>query len=89
MSSPVVLIIGAGARVGAATADTFASAGYRVAVSSRTNKGANDKHQHFEFDATKPETMPDLFSRVHKALGIPQVVIYNGMHPRNQRYTTS
>lgn len=74
---PVALIIGAGSNVGKATAEAFAAAGYTVAVASRTAK-LDPKFKHFTFDASKPETVEDLFKDVRKVLGPPSVVIYNG-----------
>jgi NAD(P)-dependent dehydrogenase (short-subunit alcohol dehydrogenase family) len=75
---PTLLIIGAGSRVGQATADAFAAAGYTVAVASRSG---NIEPKHFTFDASKPETVRDLFSEVRRTTGIPSVVIYNGNIP--------
>ena len=77
---PTLLIIGAGSRVGQATADAFAAAGYTIAVASRSGK-IGSKYKHFTFDASKPETVRDLFSEVRRTTGIPSVVIYNGMVP--------
>lgn len=76
---PTVLIIGSGSNVGHATASIFASAGYKVAVASRSAKNPEDSaFSHFLFDATKPETVPELFDSVRKSVGLPSVVIYNG-----------
>jgi NAD(P)-dependent dehydrogenase (short-subunit alcohol dehydrogenase family) len=79
---PVVLIIGAGAGVGQASLDTFAAAGYTVAVASRTKKLDSTKagFSFFEFDATEPTTVPSLFEKVNKDVGVPSVVIYNGIY---------
>lgn len=74
---PTALIIGAGARVGQATAEAFTNAGYSVAVASRSNK-VDSKYKHFPFDAAKPETTRDLFNKVEAELGHPSVVVYNG-----------
>ncbi|KJZ77085.1 hypothetical protein HIM_03406 [Hirsutella minnesotensis 3608] len=70
-----ILIIGAGPNIGLAIADTFSSAGYKVALASR-NK-ITDLYKHFPFDATKPETVPQLFDDVRRELGDPKVVVYN------------
>ncbi|CRG91251.1 hypothetical protein PISL3812_08299 [Talaromyces islandicus] len=72
-----VLIIGAGSGVGHAAAKTFAAAGYKVALASRTAKIQNPAFTHFVFDASKPDTVSGLFESVRKAVGIPSVVIYN------------
>lgn len=73
---PTVLIIGAGPNVGKACAETFAAAGYKVAVASRTQK-LDSKYRHYAFDASKPDTVPALFERVTADLDVPSVVIYN------------
>ncbi|KAI1640670.1 putative short chain type dehydrogenase [Biscogniauxia mediterranea] len=73
---PTVLIIGAGPRVGQASAEAFAAAGYEVAVASRTSK-LGPKYRHFVFDAYKSETVPALFEKVSAEVGVPSVVIYN------------
>lgn len=72
-----VLILGAGPRIGLATAETFAAAGYSVALASRSAKNTSP-YKHFAFDASKPESIPKLFADVRKAVGIPRVIIYNG-----------
>ncbi|KIW20278.1 hypothetical protein PV08_00853 [Exophiala spinifera] len=73
---PAALIIGAGSRVGKSTADAFAKAGYSIALASRSDKaGSPDKH--FTFDASKPETVKDLFNNDRKSIGVPSVVVYN------------
>ena len=76
---PTVLIIGAGSNIGHATADAFAEAGYQVAVASRSSKAALEKYQHFAIDASKADTLRDVFSSVKQTIGIPSVVIYNGV----------
>ncbi|KAI6080762.1 NAD(P)-binding protein [Hypoxylon rubiginosum] len=77
---PTVLIIGAGPNVGKACAETFAAAGYKVAVASRTQK-LDSKYRHYAFDASKPDTVPALFERVTADLDVPSVVIYNTYVP--------
>ncbi|KAI1452827.1 NAD(P)-binding protein [Annulohypoxylon moriforme] len=73
---PTVLIIGAGPRIGQASAEAFAAAGYQVAVASRKqNTSAN--HRYYAFDASEPAKVPALFEKVSADLGIPSVVIYN------------
>ena len=72
-----VLILGAGPRIGLATAETFAAAGYSVAIASRAANHTSS-YKHFVFDASKPESIPKLFADVRKAMGIPRVIVYNG-----------
>ncbi|TGJ79905.1 hypothetical protein E0Z10_g8851 [Xylaria hypoxylon] len=74
---PVALIIGVGAAVGSASAEAFAAAGYKVAVASRTQRLDSSKFPFFEFDAAEPTHVAALFEKVHKEVGIPDVVIYN------------
>lgn len=75
---PTVFIIGAGPNIGKASAEVFSAAGFQVALASRTNKvGGN--YRHYTFDATKPDDLPAIFDQVWKDLGIPSVVIYNGI----------
>ncbi|ETS79152.1 hypothetical protein PFICI_09005 [Pestalotiopsis fici W106-1] len=72
-----ILIIGAGPNIGLATAMIFASAGYQVAIASRTK--TSDSYKHFFFDASKPETVPQLFAEIRKEFGDPKVVVYNAV----------
>ncbi|KAH8677747.1 putative short-chain dehydrogenase [Xylariales sp. PMI_506] len=75
---PTVLIIGAGPNIGSAAAETFAGAGYKVALASRsTPENPSTSFKHFTFDASKPETTEALFDAVRSSLGDPSVVIYN------------
>lgn len=71
-----VLIIGAGPNIGLSTAKIFASAGYKVAIASRSK--TSESYKYYSFDASKPETVSQLFAEVRKDLGDPSVVIYNG-----------
>lgn len=85
---PTALVIGAGPNIGQATAEAFANAGYAVAVASRSSK-LGPKFKHFPFDATKPETVRDLFNQVEAALGHPSVVVYNGIPVQAQSSSSS
>ena len=79
-ASPVVLILGAGARVGAAVAERFANNGYKVAVVSRKGTGSlnSDGYLSLKADFSKPETVTPVFEAIkaefHTA---PSVVVYN------------
>lgn len=70
------MILGAGPRVGRATAEKFANAGYNVAVASR-KQALDPAFPWFVFDGSKPERMESLFDEVKNAVGIPSVVIFN------------
>ncbi|KAI0205216.1 hypothetical protein F4808DRAFT_456213 [Astrocystis sublimbata] len=74
---PVALIIGVGSKVGTASAEAFAAAGYEVAVASRTQRLDSTRFPFFEFDAAEPANVPKLFEGVHQSIGVPEVVIYN------------
>jgi hypothetical protein len=77
---PVVLILGAGPRVGAAVAKKFASIGYKVAIASRTGSGTkNDSgFLSLQADFSKPETVPPLFEAIKTEFNAaPSVVVYN------------
>lgn len=79
-SSPVILIFGAGANTGLATAKKFAKEGYKVAGVSRNPsaelKAATDLL--VSADLTAPETVEAAFEKVTKELGVPHVVVYSG-----------
>lgn len=91
-SSPVILIFGAGANTGLASAKKFAKQGYKVAAVSRNPsaelKAATDLI--VPADLTDPKTVEAAFERVAKDLGVPHVVVYSGEflsrepRPRNQ-----
>ncbi len=79
-ATPVVLILGAGPRVGAAVAKRFASIGYKVAIASRTGSGTRNDSGFLSLraDFSKPETVPPLFEAVKTEFKTaPSVVIYN------------
>jgi len=76
----VVLILGAGPRVGASVAEKFASIGYQVALASRSGSGSKtDKgFLSLKADFTKPESIPALFQAVKTEFhSAPSVVVYN------------
>lgn len=79
-SSPVILIFGAGANTGIATAKKFTKEGYKVAAVSRNPsaelKAAADLI--VPADLTDPKTVEAAFEQVTKELGVPHVVVYSG-----------
>lgn len=79
-TSPVVLILGAGPKVGLPAAKAFASKGYKVAVAARSLKEADstDDQLNIKSDFANPDDVVNAFAKVKKELGIPSVVIYNG-----------
>ncbi|KAI1205173.1 NAD(P)-binding protein [Annulohypoxylon truncatum] len=76
---PTALIIGAGPRVGQASAEAFTAAGYQVAVASR-KQSIGPNYRHYTLDASEPDQVPALFEKVSADLGVPSVVIYNAAY---------
>jgi NAD(P)-dependent dehydrogenase (short-subunit alcohol dehydrogenase family) len=76
----VALIIGSGPNIGQSTSRAFAARGYKVALASRSAKTEENTADllYFKIDLTNPSSVPELFTKVKEALGIPSVVIYNG-----------
>lgn len=79
-SSKVLLLLGAGANVGASVARSFAAKGYKVALTSRTARpqGQEGADLHVQADLADPESVASVFQKVERALGAPTVVVYNG-----------
>lgn len=79
-TSPIVLILGAGPRVGLHAAQAFAAKGYKVAIAARSLNEADstDTHLHIKSDFSNPDDVIKAFTNVRKKMGIPSVVIYNG-----------
>jgi len=80
MSPNVVLILGAGPRVGASVAEKFASNGYTVVVASRKGSGSKTAEGYLSLhaDFTKPDSVPALFDTVKSNFNtFPSVVVYN------------
>ena len=87
-TSPVIFILGAGPRIGISIAKAFTAKGYKVALASRkaseTNNTANEIHIQADFE--HPDTLVNAFSKVKAALGVPSVVVYNGVYPYPETY---
>lgn len=76
----VVLILGAGPRIGSAVAEKFASDGYKVALVSRKGTGSKNAEGHLSLkaDLNKPDSIPPLFKAVEAEFAAPpSVVVYN------------
>jgi NAD(P)-dependent dehydrogenase (short-subunit alcohol dehydrogenase family) len=80
LTTPVVLVIGAGVNVGSHIARTFAAKGYKVALSSRSIRGddSSSSFLNIRADMSDPNSVGDVFTKVRDALGQPSVVVYNG-----------
>jgi NAD(P)-dependent dehydrogenase (short-subunit alcohol dehydrogenase family) len=79
-SGPVLLLFGAGPRVGAAVAAKFAANGYRVATVSRkgTGKKTAEGYLSLSADLTHPDVIPGIFEQVQKGFNAPpSVIVYN------------
>ena len=76
------LIVGAGAGLSASLARLFSREGMRVAVASRHPERlaelcAETRAKAFGCDAAQPAQVAALFADVEKAMGVPDVVVYN------------
>ena len=77
-ANAVVLILGAGPRVGACVAEKFASNGYKVAVASRSGSDSGKGYLSLKADFSKPDSIPALFDAVKTEFRTaPSVVVYN------------
>ncbi|KAI9146873.1 hypothetical protein HJFPF1_13441 [Paramyrothecium foliicola] len=76
---PVVLILGAGPKVGLPAARAFASKGYKVAIAAKSLEEADstDGLLNIKSDFDDSKEVVDAFKKVKKELGIPSVVVYN------------
>lgn len=78
---PVALILGAGPNIGQSVARKFASNGYKVALAARSLKetDSTDDTLNIPSDFSKTEDVVNAFTKTKEALGIPSVVVFNGM----------
>jgi NAD(P)-dependent dehydrogenase (short-subunit alcohol dehydrogenase family) len=79
-ANPVILILGAGTRIGVSVAEKFASNGHKVAVVSRSwSDTKSDKgFLSLKADFTKPKSIPVQFGAVKTEFyTCPSVVVYN------------
>jgi NAD(P)-dependent dehydrogenase (short-subunit alcohol dehydrogenase family) len=79
-SKSAVIMLGAGPNIGQTLARTFASAGHKVALVSRSGPGEGfDKNRLLRIRAnlTKPKIVRSIFATVKQKLGVPNVVVYN------------
>ena len=79
-AAPVILVLGAGARVGLPVAHHFASKGYRIALAARSMNEAEstDKQLNIKADFANPSDVANAFAQTTEKLGTPSVVVYNG-----------
>ncbi|KAF2640331.1 hypothetical protein P280DRAFT_470015 [Massarina eburnea CBS 473.64] len=78
-TTPVLLLLGAGARVGQSVTKAFAAKGYKIALISRTQKSEEDTPEklHLAADLSNPGSVAEVFTQVSSKLGTPSVVVYN------------
>jgi NAD(P)-dependent dehydrogenase (short-subunit alcohol dehydrogenase family) len=76
----VAIVLGAGPNVGTKVAERFTSAGYKVAVVSRSGKSVPSSTAALSIaaDLAAPEKVHSTFKEVREKLGEPSVVVYNG-----------
>ncbi|KAL8278748.1 hypothetical protein RQP46_008817 [Phenoliferia psychrophenolica] len=80
MSLPkVLLILGSGGNIGAATAKLFSAGGYKVALAARSLKAGTSEEGYTttQADFSKPASVKEAFEATRKTLGTPTVVLYN------------
>jgi NAD(P)-dependent dehydrogenase (short-subunit alcohol dehydrogenase family) len=79
MSSPIVLILGAGSNVGQHVARAFAAKGYKIALAARTVRESDNTSEQINVpsDFADPDSIVTAFAKVKASLGVPSVVIYN------------
>lgn len=79
-SSPIILILGAGANVGQSVARAFAAKGYKVALAARKANASDNTADtvNIQSDFSDPNSVVNVFSKVKEVLGVPSVVVYNG-----------
>lgn len=86
MASLVALVLGAGPNSGSAIASHLAAKGYKLALVSRKadESKSTDSELHVAADFADPSSIAGVFSKVKAKLGLPNVVVYNGV---SRRYT--
>ncbi|KAJ3542794.1 hypothetical protein NM208_g401 [Fusarium decemcellulare] len=80
-SSPVALILGAGANVGQHVGRALAAKGYKIAFAARSAKEEDSTPTQLLIrgDFADPTSIASIFEKVKSQLGPPQVVVYNGL----------
>src|ERR1700722_12509684 len=82
MNKPVALIVGAGPGISGAFGEALVADGYQVALASRNLEkllplATKMNAKAFAADASTPASLVRLFSEVDRALGEPEVVLFN------------
>ena len=81
MLDPVILILGAGPNIGLSVANAFAAKGYKVALAARSAEDGmgEDGYLRLKLDLANTSEVEATFGKVKEKLGIPSVVVYNGI----------
>lgn len=88
MSTPVLLVLGAGPKIGLSVANAFAAKGYKIALAARSlEEGVGeDGYLRLKIDLAKTEEIQKVFTQVKEKLGVPSVVVYNGLSIRTSKF---
>ncbi|KAH8163710.1 hypothetical protein CIB48_g4548 [Xylaria polymorpha] len=78
-SEKIILIVGAGPRVGRGIASRFRAGGYKVALAARslTTGLSAEGTLEIKIDLADPTSVPQIFETVKQFWGFPSVVVYN------------
>ena len=82
-TAPVLLLLGAGPRIGKSLASAFAAKDYNIALVARSIRedDSTPNQLNIKADLSDPSSIPSIFSKVKEVLGLPTVVVYNGLYP--------
>ena len=80
MSTPVLLVLGAGDGIGISVTKAFAAKGYKIALAARSLQDGvgEDGYLRLKIDLANTEEVKKAFTKVKEKFGIPTVVVYNG-----------
>jgi short-subunit dehydrogenase len=77
---PILLILGAGPRIGKSVSSAFAAKGYKIALVARSldEEASTPNQLNIKADLANPQSLSSIFTKVKVYLGLPSVVLYNG-----------
>lgn len=77
----IILILGAGPNVGNSVASLFAQNKFKVALVGRSlvNGFSEDGYLEISADLADDASIPSIFQTVEQRLGMPNIVVYNGV----------
>lgn len=80
MSTSVLLVLGAGPKIGLSVANAFAAKGYKVALAARSMQDGvgDDGYLRLQLDLSNMGEIHKAFTKVKEEFGVPSVVVYNG-----------